>query len=150
MVASATGIALVDLLSGTLGDAHPPTALTLDPHARRVARLRVQQHHVRDVDRALALDHAALSGLGALRVAQHHRALVALLDVQPLDVDLVLLHVDAQDLAGLALVLAGDDLDQIVAADLRPVRHQRTSGASETIFMKFRSRSSRATRPKMR
>src|SRR6185503_14005226 len=144
------GHGLVDLLPGALRDAHPAAALALDPDARGVARLRVEQHHVRDVDRALALDHAALGGLGPLRVAQHHRALGALLDVEALDEDLLLAKVDAQHLAGLALVLAGDDLDEVVAADLRAVRHQRTSGARETIFMKLRSRSSRATGPKMR
>ena len=47
------------------------------------------------------------------------RALVALDDVQALDVDPVLLGLDAQDLAGLAAVLAADDDDLVVAPDLQ-------------------------------
>ena len=39
-------------------------------------------------------------------------------------------------------------IDHVAALD--PQRHQTTSAASETIFMKFRRRSSRATAPKMR
>src|SRR5205807_2647616 len=83
--------------------------------------------------------------------------------VPPHDVDA--LHDDPglpgqgpQDLSGLAPVLAGRDDDgiaggQVEAASLRlrlVLQHHRTSGARETIFMKLRSRSSRATGPKMR
>src|SRR3712207_9479081 len=71
---------------------------------------------------------------------------MALDHIDALDVDLLVLRVHAQELAGLALVLAGDDDHRVVGADL----HQSTSGASETIFMKPPSRSSRATGPKMR
>ena len=46
----------------------------------------------------------------------------------------------------LAAVLAGDHAHGVVLLDA----HHRTSGASETIFMNFLSRSSRATGPKMR
>src|SRR4029079_17593610 len=66
--------------------------------------------------------------------------------VQALDEDAILARVGAQDLAGLALVLARDDDDVVLGADL----HHSTSGASETIFMNPPSRSSRATGPKMR
>src|SRR4029450_2351016 len=66
-----------------------------------------------------------------------------------LDVDAFLARVDPQDLALLAAVLAADDDDLIALADA--CRHGYSpSGASEMIFMKLRSRSSRATGPKMR
>src|SRR5688572_2003756 len=56
---------------------------------------------------------------------------------------------DLEDLAGLALVFfaASDDLDGVTLLDA--VLH-KTSGASDTIFMNFLARSSRATGPKMR
>ena len=53
------------------------------------------------------------------------------------------------DLARSALVLAGDHLDGVALLD-RIAMAQSTSGASETIFMNFLSRSSRPTGPKMR
>src|SRR5436305_15182561 len=77
------------------------------------------------------------------------RARVALDDVEALDVDALLGGVDAQDLARLAVVLAADDDDLVTSANARGHGYS-TSGASETIFMKLRSRSSRATGPKMR
>src|SRR6185503_12464775 len=123
---------------------HPHAAALLGAahaDARRLVVPGVHQRHVGDVDGALLLDHAH-GGVGPAG----RRALVALDDVEALHVDPLLLRVDAQDLAGLALVLAGDD-DHLV---VRPEPHQSTSGASETIFMKPPSRSSRATGPKMR
>src|SRR3954463_7929081 len=132
----------VELASRPLGHAHA-TAIVATTHADagRLVVLGIDDRHVGDVDPRLALDDPDL-GVRVGRV----RALVALDHVQALDEDLVGLAVDPQDLAGLALVLAADDDDLVVAADL----HQSTSGASETIFMKLRSRSSRATGPKMR
>ena len=59
----------------------------------------------------------------------------------------VLINKDLEHLAGLALLLAGHDLHQVVLADLHGYS---TSGASEMIFMNLRARSSRATGPKMR
>src|SRR3954449_2337014 len=136
----------VDLCAGSLGDARP---LAVGGHGRadpgRLLLLGVQQRHVGDVDRALALDDARL-GVGV----QRRRALVALDDVQPRDLDALPGLLGAQDLAGLALVLAADDDHLVVAADAHLVGHQSTSGASEMIFMKPPSRSSRATGPKMR
>src|SRR5438034_2784246 len=41
-------------------------------------------------------------------------------------------------------------LDRIVLLDIEPGHHHTTSGASETIFRNFFSRSSRATGPKTR
>src|SRR4051794_29145267 len=136
----------VDLRAGSLGDARP---LAVGGHCRadpgRLLLLGVQQRHVGDVDGALALDDPRL-GVGVER----RRALVALDDVQSLDVDALPVALHAQDLAGLALVLAADDDHLVVAADAHLVGHQSTSGASEMIFMKPPSRSSRATGPKMR
>ena len=80
-------------------------------------------------------------------------------DVEPLDDHPALLGVDAQHLAGLAGLLAAHDLDLVALLDLHLAHldsdslaygSYRTSGASDTIFMKFLSRSSRATGPKMR
>src|SRR2546423_11313325 len=143
-------MSLLELLARFTRKSHAPPVLALDPRPRRVTGLRVEQHHVGDVDRAFLLDHAAGHLALALGVPQRARALVALLDVHALHEHAVLLGLDAQPAAGLALVLAADDLDHVVLADLGAVRHQSTSGARETIFMKFLSRSSRATGPKMR
>src|SRR3954462_14565175 len=124
------------------GDAHAAAVVAaLDAHPRGLLLLGVEDRHVRDVQRTLLLDHAD----GHVR-APRQRPLVALDHVEALDVDALALRVDADDLAGLALVLAGDDHDLVVRPDL----HHSTSGASETIFMKPPSRSSRATGPKMR
>src|SRR5215210_3760231 len=132
----------VDLGARALGHAHARALLgAARPYARRLVDLRIQQRHVGDVDRTLALDHADR------RVrARGIRLLMALDDVDALHVDAALGPVDADDLAGLALVLARDHDDLVVGAQL----HQSTSGASETIFMNPPSRSSRATGPKMR
>src|SRR5262249_36369166 len=87
---------------------------------------------------------------GLLRVLHRARALVALDHVEALDVDALLRRLRAQHAAGLALLLAGDHDDAVALADPDLGTHQRTSGARETMRMKFRSRSSRATGPKMR
>src|SRR4051794_806531 len=139
----------VDLGARGLGDAGL-LAVGRDrrAQARRLLVLGVDERHVGDVDGAGPLDDADLG----VRV-ERARALVALLDVQPVDVDLVLLAVHADDAAGLATVLAADHDDLVVAADPQLAAlalHQRTSGARETIFMNPPSRSSRATGPKMR
>src|SRR5918998_2965205 len=137
----------------TDADALRPLLRLLDDHAdaRGPVAHGADEHHVRDRDRAGLLDHAA--GLD-LRCAHPARALhrprlrVPLDDVQVLDEDAALLRPRLQDAALLATVLAAEHLDEIALLHLH--RHQRTSGARETIFMKFFSRSSRATGPKMR
>src|SRR4029078_7424134 len=69
--------------------------------------------------------------------------------VQVLDDDLPVVRARVDDPALLAAILAREHLDPVSLVHLH--RHvKRTSGASETIFMKFFSRSSRATGPKMR
>src|SRR5678815_2650783 len=113
-------------------------------NALTLARGRVEQHHVRNMDRGFALDHAARLvclgvGLG-----------VALDDVDVGHDDLIAGH--AHDVAALALVLAGGDDHFVTLLDTVHFCSfaQSTSGASETIFMNFSERSSRVTGPKMR
>src|SRR5919198_4546252 len=131
----------VELRARAGGDAHAAAVAALDAHPRGLLVLGIEDRHVGDVELTLLLDHADRH----VRAAGQ-RALVALDHVQALDVDPLALGVDADDLAGLALVLAGDHHDLVVGPDL----HHRTSGARLTIFMKPPSRSSRATGPKMR
>ena len=102
-----------------------------------------------------------MDGHGLVLDAALHRRprglLVLLGDVDAfgaLDDDLVALAEDERDLTGLADVLALDDLDAVTLLQLelglRLRRHHNTSGASETIRTKRRSRNSRPTGPKIR
>src|ERR1017187_1075374 len=101
------------------------------------------EHQVRDVYGALALDDGALRVLLVLlHVALHHG--------DALDAGAALRREDLEDLALLSPVGAGDDDDGVAPFDVESLHGQRTSGASEMIFMKFFERSSRATGPKMR
>src|SRR5437899_722506 len=78
--------------------------------------------------------------------------------VQALDVQATLGWLDSQDAPALATVLARYHPNLVAGADLQRApflrighaAHHSTSGASETIFMKLRSRSSRATGPNTR
>src|SRR5262245_6749918 len=151
---------LVDLLAAVVAAA--------DPHAARIplGRLlhdcadpgrpvadRADEHHVRDLHRGSLLDDPARLNLRSAhpaRVAHRTRARVPLDHVQVLDNHAALVRARLEDAALLAAVLAGEDLDEIALLDFHRLGHQRTSGARETIFMKFFSRSSRATGPKMR
>src|SRR4051812_30454652 len=92
-------------------------ALAGDADARGLLVLGIDEHDVGDVNRAFLLDHPA-DRLGPLGIRDLRGALVALDDVQTFDEDPGLLGVDAQDPAGLATVLAGDDDDLVVTADL--------------------------------
>src|SRR4051794_4385016 len=105
---------LVQLRPRSARDAVAPAVLAGDAHAGALLGLGVDEHDVADVDGALALDDA---GLTLRRVGQ--RALVALDDVQALDVDPLLLGVHAEHLARLAAVLAADDDDLVVGTDLQ-------------------------------
>src|SRR3954468_235616 len=149
---------LVDLLAavGALAHAHVGLAALhfLGRHSdpRRPIACRAHEHHVGDRDRRGLLDHAARSHLRAAHavgVAHRPRSRVALLDVQVLDDHALLPRARLDHAALLATVLAREHVHGVALADAHLV-HQRTSGASETIFMKFFSRSSRATGPKMR
>src|SRR5918999_261966 len=104
----------VDLCARALGHAQPRALFrAARAEAGRLVVLGVEQRHVGDVHRAFALDHADLR-VRARRV----RALVALDDVDALDVDAVARPVDAEDPARLALVLARDHDDLVVGAQL--------------------------------
>src|SRR5699024_2380973 len=140
-----------DVLTGTLRHPHPlgtATAVAFylldavtDPGA--LLGLRVDQHHVADVNRGFdGLDATAAAtavGLADLGVAGDP---LHAFDDEPVGV-----LENFQDPPLLPLVTATDDDDEVALLDLR---HQITSGASETIRMNLLSRSSRATGPKIR
>src|SRR5207245_8299825 len=124
---------------------------------RRPRARRADEHDVRVIERCLEVDDAALRDADA--APRPTRLRVALEDVDALDHDLVLVGECAQDLARLALVLARDDDHGVAGRKVEPAALRlffvsehlyRTSGARLMIFMKLRSRSSRATGPKMR
>src|SRR5205085_6516807 len=94
-----------------------PEQFVADPG--RLARLRVEMGEVGDMDRQLLLDDAA--GIA------HARLLVAPGDVDALDDGARLARVDAQHLAGFALVAAADDDDVVALLDLQ-FRHRSTFG----------------------
>src|ERR1700739_314059 len=73
-------VVLVQSGAAALRDARALSFLKFDAHAGGLAVLPIDQHQIRDVNRPLALDHAAglLTGRGL------RRALVALDDVEPL------------------------------------------------------------------
>ena len=99
------------------------------------------------------MDGGLDGGDAALRVLLRgaHRFLG---DVDLLHHDALLLRERTQDDAFLALVLAGQDAHLVTLFHMHAI-HLRTppysvSGARDTIFIYFLSRSSRATGPKMR
>src|SRR5262249_41390298 len=112
-----------------------------------LAGLRVDMREVRELERQFLLDDAAgIAHAGRLMPTGH---------VDALHKRAAIGRKDTQDLALLALVAAADDDDVVVFFDLQlqlRLRHRfhSTSGASETIFMKRRARSSRVTGPRMR
>src|SRR4051812_32094227 len=125
--------------------------------ARGLVAGRADERDVVDAHRGLHLEHPARRHLRTARALDGARLGVTLDDVDLLDDHTALGRDDLEHLAATADVLAGLDLDEVTAADLELLcdlesgaGHHSTSGASETIFMKLRSRSSRATGPKMR
>src|SRR4051795_6199007 len=107
-------LCLVQLRARSLGHAVAAAALAGDADARALLRLRIDDLDVADVDGSLSLDHAGLDLRGV-----REGALMALDDVDALDVDPLLLGVHAQHLARLAAVLAADDDDFVVGTDLQ-------------------------------
>src|SRR3954466_15478199 len=102
-----------------------------------------QDSHVRDVDGALALRDLAL------RIVL--RLLQVLLDhPHAFDQHPLLARDHFEHLPGRATMVPRDHLDVVAFPDVQFKSVHNTSGASETIFMKLRSRSSRATGPKIR
>src|SRR5438876_9638240 len=126
---------LVDRLAAPLADADlAVVGEHLDPDPDRPVAAAAHEQHVREVERALALDDAALT--------QPLRGTLVLLDhVDLLDQHPPVTEEDAQHLASLAALLARDDGDRVAPTDVARGRHQMTSGASEMIFAHCRARS---------
>src|SRR6202789_2471816 len=122
---------------------HPHLAAVLErleADAIALLRRRIENQHVRYVQRRLTLDDAALNA--HLRV----RTLVLLGHIEPFDAHpIVRQHLEDRALA--PLVPAGDQHHHVALANLL---HHSTSGASDMIFMNWTLRSSRVTGPKMR
>src|SRR6202035_4679821 len=120
-----SSVSAMDVDSRTLGETHllavVPLAFELEPDPRRLAILRIGQRDVREMDRRLLGDDAALlRGALALMALDH-------VDAAHQRACLVAAHLD--HLAGAALVAPGDHHDRVALFDLR--RHHSTSGASE-------------------
>src|SRR5580692_4729069 len=132
----------VDHFFVRLEHAHLAAALQrLEAHAIALLRRRIEDQHVRHMQRRLALDDAALHA--HLRV----RLLVLLGHVESLDANAVVRqHFD--DGAFAAFVPTGDQHHHVAFANL--FHNYSTSGASEIIFMNCTLRSSRVTGPKIR
>src|SRR6202040_1828344 len=71
-------------------------------------------------------------------------------DAHALDQNALFAREHFKHLAGGTSEVPRDDLDVVAFSDVQLDPVHKTSGASETIFMKLRSRNSRATGPKMR
>src|SRR6266852_3142725 len=143
LVSFAMVSALVDRFAAALADPElAPVGERLDPAPRRLVAPAADDQHVGQRQRALALDDAALPQL--LR-----RPLVLLHHVELLDQHPPAGRQHPQHFAALAALPAGDHRDRVAASHV-DVLHQMTSGASEMILVNWRSRSSRATGPKMR
>src|SRR5690349_18538967 len=115
-VFSRAATALVQSRSTTAGNAETLAVLDLEPDARRLPVLRIEKHHIREVDRPLLLDHAA-DLLRALCAGDLLRTLMALDDVEALDVHPIVPRIHAQDLALLTAILATDHDDFVVRLD---------------------------------
>src|SRR5882757_8227535 len=112
----------------------------LETNAIAFLRRRIEDQHVRHMQRRLALDDSALHA--HLRI----RPLMLLGHVESLDAHaIVRQHFD--DGAFASLVSTGDQNHQVAFANLF---HHSTSGAREMIFMNCTLRSSRVTGPKIR
>src|SRR6185312_1572174 len=133
-------VSAIDHVSGGLGDAHlGAVRVDLETDAGGFPVL-VGDGEVAQVNGRLAGVDAGFLARGLPGVATH--------EVEALNDRALIGRNDLQDLAGLALVLAGQHDDGVVFPDLGG--HYSTSGASEMIFMWFLARSSRGTGPKMR
>src|SRR3954467_596954 len=140
------GPLLVDLRAAALREADALAVVEeLGPDPGGLLRVGIEERQVGEVDAAVLLDDPAFGRGGVAAALEvplphhqllHHRAL--------------LLVVDVEHLAGLALLPAGEDEDRVSLLDPGGALHHSTSGAREMIFMNFFARSSRATGPKMR
>src|SRR5262249_5604677 len=133
----------IDDLSRLLGESHlAAIRQSLKPDARRPICLGIDDRDVRNIDGRLFRDDAALAGCRLARVALN--------EIDPAHDRAVVFRNDPDDFTLLAFIAAGNDHHAVALFDLELVAHQITSGASETIFMRFFARSSRVTGPKMR
>src|SRR5262245_1797558 len=133
-------VSAIDLGSRALGDAHLRAVGTnLEADAGRLAIL-AHVSEVRQMDRRLFRDDAALL-LGRL-------LLVALDHVDAAHERTVLVRAHLEHLARAALLAAAQHHHPVTLPDLGS--HHSTSGASEMIFMWSLARSSRGTGPKLR
>src|SRR5262249_17434193 len=140
-----------------LADAHRPALDLFVGDARLPVAVRADDHQVADVDGRRLLDATRLLLGGHPRAAAG--ALVARHQVDALNDRALGARQHLRDAPALARAAAAEHenivpLLHVGAKRARFVafagRHQSTSGASEMIFMNCRSRSSRATGPKMR
>src|SRR2546423_15323635 len=127
---------------------HPefrPVSVRFVPHARRLAGLRIDNLHIRNIDPRFLVDDSAAAIAG--------RLLMPLDDAGTLNLHLAANRRYGQHATALALITAGDQHDLIVFLNLRSLSSfqlsttsaqsrsvgiallQMTSGASETIFM---------------
>src|SRR6185437_2004145 len=107
---------LIDDFAGAARDAHLASVIEeLVADTGRGAALGIGDRDVRDVDRAFLVDDAAGLAWRLLGVALHH--------VDALHDEAVLLAQDLQDLAGTALVTAGNDHDPVALPDLELSGH---------------------------
>lgn len=134
----------LELVATLLADAQLVLAVLLVTDAGNLTALGANEIDVGGVDRSLLRNDAALL-VGSV-------GLDGLLDDRnALDNDLVLGGESTQDNALLAAILTRENLDLIALLAYTYISpNYRVSGASETIFMYFLSRSSRATGPKIR
>src|ERR1019366_4233836 len=148
---------LVDCLSALAADPDAPRftarhVVYMMADAQGLAAAGAHQHHIGSRKGAFAFRDAALDllgGIGPRMTLDHHGVLHQYPPGGP---------VDAQNAPRHPLVAAGDHLHGVFLPQVDPHRlqfflcncHQITSGASETIFMNFFSRSSLATGPNTR
>src|SRR5688572_15329390 len=139
----AMSLTLVDRLAAPLAGAElAPVGEHLEAGPRGLVAAAADRQDVGERQGAFPLDDAALTQLLG-------RPLVLLDHVDVLDQDAALVGQHAQHLAALAALAPGDDAHGIASSHVDRL-HQMTSGAREMIFVNCRSRSSRATGPKMR
>src|SRR5690242_1198887 len=93
------------------GEADFATVERLEANAGRLVALGIDMGDVRDVEHGFLLDDAAGLTHGGTRMALDH--------VDALNKDTHVLRHDAENLAGLAFVLSGDDDDFVAFLDLQ-------------------------------
>src|SRR3954451_8790003 len=104
-------LSCVENFAGFPSEADFAAVERLEADAGRLVALGIDMGDVRDVKHRFLLDDAAGLAHGGTGMALHH--------VDALNEDTAVLGQDAQDLAGLALVLAGDDDHLVALLDLR-------------------------------